>query len=261
VRGLPAPKLLSTAKATAVPPRSPIDAQPLKRSRTLPPAKATGAVPCGAPQPTSPIKEPIVADDTWHPPLPETRCSSTQLWAEIAVVRHSPEFEAAVYNRVADEPVENIFTGYCKPRGGVTIQIARAFQALCESSHSACSAQAIIAYAAERHPLQILSADDRASFGDFFTYLFGDAKDVELAAEKRGIEPLNTGSSCQLANLDALFFTPSGYSYLLANKKAYNFRDHVADIGHLIVYPDGNSLWSEPTGEAASGSGDQQQWR
>jgi hypothetical protein len=132
---------------------------------------------------------------------------------------------------------------------------------MCTKLDSACSAEAIITYAAERHPLQLLSADDRGSFGDFFTHLFGDAKDVEQAAETRGLEKLNAGTSCHLANLDALFFTPSGYSYLLANKKAYNLRDHVAEIGHLISHADGNPLWSEPTDEAASGSGHQQQWR
>jgi hypothetical protein len=175
---------------------------------------------------------------------------------------HRPEFKAAVYNRVSDAHVENTFTGWwCKPRGRVTIQITRAFKALCTDIDSACSAEAIIMYAAKRHPLQLLSAEDRSSFGEFFTSLFGDAKDAEQAAETRGLHKLNAGTCCQLANLDALFFTPSGYSYLLANKKVYNMRNHVAEIGHLISYADGNPLWSEPTDEAASGSDHQPQWR
>ena len=55
-----------------------------------------------------------------------------------------------------------------------------------------------------------------------------------------------------MANLDALFFTPSGYSDLLGNRKVYNMRSHVEEIGHLITHADGNPLWTEHTDEATS---------
>jgi hypothetical protein len=198
-----------------------------------------------------------------HDALPETRCSPAQLWQEISVVRSNPEFEHAVYANVADAHVENNWTGYCKPRGGVAYQIARAFQAMCTDGGSACSMNAIIEYAAGRHPLQLLSTEDRASFHEFFTELFGQAHDAQEKSERK----LTSASSAELANLDALFFTPSGYSYLLFNKKAYNVRDHVAEIGHLISYPNSNPLWGAREDEdqeattGASGSGHQPYWR
>jgi hypothetical protein len=181
-----------------------------------------------------------VEPDVLMEPLPETRCEPDQLMEGIAVVRHNPEFKAAVFIRVADAVVEHTFTKWCKPRGGLAIQIARAFQALCTDIDSAGSAEATLTCAAERHPLQLLSVTDRSNFGEFFTTLFGDAKDAEQAAQTEGLDKPNAGTSYQLANLDALFFTPSVYNYLLANKKFYNMRNHVAEIGHLITHADGN---------------------
>ena len=73
-----------------------------KKARTLlPTPKASGAGPSNV----------RVDPDVLMEPLPETRCEPDQLMEEIAVVRHSPEFKAAVFNRVADAHVENTFTG------------------------------------------------------------------------------------------------------------------------------------------------------
>ena len=178
-----------------------------------------------------------------HEQLPEVRASVDQLWAEIAVVRASAEFEWAVYNPVADEEVVNTFTGWTKPRGGVNIQIARAFSSMCGDVGSACSAGAIVDYGAGQHPLQILSAADRSSFMEFFTQLYGASTDAQREAEEKGIT-LTSATSCELANMDALFFTPCGYSYLIGNKKVFCLRDHVASIAHLMSYPDGNQFMS-----------------
>ena len=178
-----------------------------------------------------------------HEQLPEVRASVDQLWAEIAVVRASAEFEWAVYNPVAAEEVVNTFTGWTKPRGGVNIQIARAFSSMCCDVGSACSAGAIVEYGAGKHPLQLLSADDKASFMEFFNDLFVAATEAQREAGERG-ETLTSANSADHANMDALFFTPCGYSYLIGNKKVFCLRDHVASIAHLMSYPDGNPFLS-----------------
>ena len=104
---------------------------PSKKSRVAEPS----FVPC-AELDEDPVDASEAASDESER-LPTVRCSEDQLWAEIATVRASPEFEHAAYHRVVESEVENLYKSYLKPRGGVNIQIARAFSALCGDANSA----------------------------------------------------------------------------------------------------------------------------
>ena len=171
--------------------------------------------------------------------LPLVRCTKELLWQSVAVVRDSAFFAKAVLDEVAEDRVDNAYQGPKRPRGGVTYQIARTLSELCCDHTSAVTAAGIIAYAhAQAHPLQFLTSEDRLRFHAFFVELRAYSEDAQWYHHGQ----LCTKESSERANLDALFFTPEAYVYLLWNTQAYNLRDHFHSVSSLATHPDGQEL-------------------